>query len=194
MKEEIKKLNDMEKLLKDFVGVVVKKYNNLSREVVFSGMVVKKAIDILAMSEYALKNSIISVQISLLRLMCDNCLAVEAAQELGLVKMMELINTNQRVSAIMLDEEQNMSDGYLKRRVSERYSGFDRLYRFACDGVHFSKQAMAGAFYKDNDGLINININIGNPELRDELVTNNNSMITLCKVLLDMLKKLCFAN
>ncbi len=191
MKESIRKLEDMQATLKELVRVILKKHNSLSREVVFSSMVVKKAIDILAMSEYALKNNIISVQISLLRLMCDNCLAVEASLELGLVKMMELINTNQRVSSIMLDEEQNMSDGYLKRRVSEKYQGFDRLYKFACDGVHFSKQAMAGAFYKGEDGLINMNINIGNPELRDEVISNNNSMITLCKVLIDMLKRLC---
>ena len=101
-----------------------------------------------------------------------------------------MMNNNQKVNTIMIDEEQNMSDGYLKRKVSESYPGFDKLYKFACEGVHFSKQAIGGAFKEDKNGKLQMNMNPGNKELKDELLMNNKSMITLCKVIIDMLKKI----
>ncbi len=101
-----------------------------------------------------------------------------------------MMNNNQKVNTVMIDEEQNLSDGYLKRKVSEKYSGFDKLYRFACEGVHFSKQALGGAFKEDKNGKLKMNITPGNKELKEELLMNNKSMITLCKVMIDMLKGL----
>ncbi len=190
MNEEIKKIDDMIELLKNVMGKIYDKYKDLSREVVFSAMIIKKTIDILAMSKHALKDSIITVQISLLRLLCDNCLAMQSVFELDLKTVMDMMNNNQKVNTIMIDEEQNMSDGYLKRKVSESYPGFDRLYKFACEGVHFSKQAIGGAFKEDKNGKLQMNMNPGNKELKDELLMNNKSMITLCKVIIDMLKKI----
>lgn len=137
-----------------------------------------------------MKNYIISVQISLLRLLCDNCLAIQSALELGLKEFMDLITTNQKVSNIMIDEEQNMSDGYLKRLVSKTYPGFDRLYNFACEGVHFSKQALGSAFSEDK-GKVSMHIQVGNKEMKSEMVNNNSQLITLCKVIMDMLKRVC---
>ena len=90
----------------------------------------------------------------------------------------------------MVDEEQNMSDGYLKRLVSKTYPGFDRLYNFACEGIHFSKQALGSAFSEEN-GKISMNIKVGNKELKSELIYNNSQMIVLCKVIMDMLKRVC---
>ena len=190
MESGLEKLSEMKKLLQDFMNYIYAKYNSLTREVAFCGMVIKKTIDIVSVAEYTYKNKIITVQISLLRLLCDNCLAIQSAKELGLPMLMNVINDNQRVNNLMVDEEQNMSDGYLKKLVSKQYPGFDKLYKFACDGVHFSKQAMSGAFNKNDDGTVNLNIKVGNPELKQELESNNNSMITLCKVIIDMLKKL----
>ena len=190
MNEEVKKIDDMIELLKNVMGKIYDKYKDLSREVVFSAMIIKKTIDILAMSKHALKDSIITVQISLLRLLCDNCLAMQSVFELDLKTVMDMMNNNQKVNTIMIDEEQNMSDGYLKRKVSENYPGFDKLYKFACEGVHFSKQAIGGAFKEDKNGKIQMNMNPGNKELKDEIIMNNKSMITLCKVIIDMLKKI----
>ena len=114
MKEETEKLEAMQKQLQEFMDRIYARHGSLTREVVFAGMIIKKTMDILSVSAYALKNYIISVQISLLRLLCDNCLAIQSALELGLKQVIDLITNNQKVSAVMVDEEQNMSDGYLK--------------------------------------------------------------------------------
>ena len=190
MKEEIDKLEAIQEELNQFMNALIQKYGFMTREVVFAGMIIKKTLDILAVSAFTLKQNIISVQISLIRLLCDNCLAIQAGMELGLAKMMELITTNQKVSSIAVDEEQFMTDGYLKRLVSKTYSGFDRLYNFACESVHFSKQALGSAFQNEN-GKIKMNLEIGNKELKEEMIYNNSQLITLCKVILDMLKRLC---
>lgn len=190
MKEETEKLEAMQKQLQEFMDRIYARHGSLTREVVFAGMIIKKTMDILSVSAYALKNYIISVQISLLRLLCDNCLAIQSALELGLKQVIDLITNNQKVSAVMVDEEQNMSDGYLKRLVSKTYPGFDRLYNFACEGVHFSKQALGSAFSEEN-GKISMNIKVGNKELKSELIYNNSQMIVLCKVIIDMLKRVC---
>lgn len=190
MKEETEKLEAMQKQLQEFMDRIYARHGSLTREVVFAGMIIKKTMDILSVSAYAFKNYIISVQISLLRLLCDNCLAIQSALELGLKQVIDLITNNQKVSAVMVDEEQNMSDGYLKRLVSKTYPGFDRLYNFACEGVHFSKQALGSAFSEEN-GKISMNIKVGNKELKSELIYNNSQMIVLCKVIMDMLKRVC---
>ena len=189
MKEEIEKLDEMIKTFQDMMKSIYYMYKNdkLAREVVLSAMIIKKTIDILAVSKYAVKNYIVTVQISLLRLLCDNCLALESVNELGIIKYMDMINNNEQVNQIMITEEQNMSDGYLKRKVSENYKGFDRVYKFACEGVHFSKQAIGGAFTETDDGIA-LNIEPGNKELKDTIKSNNNCMITVCKVIIDMLK------
>ena len=187
MNEEVKKLDDMINLLEGFMSKIYDKYNELSREVVFSAMIIKKTIDILWTAKHTLKDSIITVQISLLRLLCDNCLAIQSVYELDLKTVMDMMNNNQKVNTIMIDSEQNMSDGYLKRKVSEKYNGFDKLYRFACEGVHFSKQALGGAFKEDKNGKIRMTMTPGNKELKEELIMNNKSMITLSKVIMDML-------
>jgi len=122
--------------------------------------------------------------------MCDNCLAIEAAIVLGLEKYINMLNNNEHISNIMIDEEQNMSDGYLKKLVAKNYKGFDKLYNFACESVHFSKQALGSTFI-DNDGKISINVKPGNKEMKDEMIQNNKQLITLCKVILDMLKRIC---
>lgn len=190
MTDEVKKIEQMQKELQRFMDNVYLKHKSLNREVVFCGMIIKKTMDILAVSSYALKNYIISVQISLMRLLCDNCLAIQSAIELGLKDVIELMNNNQKVNNIMVDEEQNMSDGYLKRKVSKSYPGFDKLYNFACEGVHFSKQALGSAFYEKN-GKISMNIEVGNKQMKEELIYNNSQMLVLCRVIIDMLKKTC---
>lgn len=190
MTNELKKIEQMQKDLQKFMDNVYLKHNSLNREVVFCGMIIKKTMDILSVSSYALKNYIISVQISLMRLLCDNCLAIQSAIELGLKEIIDLMNNNQKVNTVMIDEEQNMSDGYLKRLVSKSYPGFDKLYNFACEGVHFSKQALGSAFYEEN-GKISMNIVVGNRKMKDELVYNNSQMLVLCRVIVDMLKKIC---
>jgi len=190
MRMEIQKLDEMHKELQRFMDSVYLRHKSLSREVVFAGMIIKKTMDILSTASYTLKNNIISVQISLLRLLCDNCLAIQSAIELGLKEVIDLITTNQKVSNVMVDEEQNMSDGYLKRLVSKSYPGFDKLYNFACEGVHFSKQALGSAFSEKN-GEISMNIEVGNKELKKDVIYNNTQMLTLCKVIMAMLKRVC---
>ena len=103
---------------------------------------------------------------------------------------------NQRPNQVIINEEteETMSDGYLKRMVAEDYPGFDRVYKFACEGVHFSKQTIKGTFGDSVNGsfdITSINFKPGNPELKEELVQNNKSMITICKIIIDMLKRLC---
>lgn len=194
--EELKKLADIKKVMQDFMIAIYNKYQCRSKEVVFTGMIIKKSIDILSVSESAFKSNIITVQISLLRLLCDNCLAIESAKLLGLDKFMDLIMANQRPNSVIINEEteETMSDGYLKRMVAEEYPGFDKVYKFACEGVHFSKQTIKGTFGSSVSGdfsIASINFKPGNPELKEELVQNNKSMITICKIIIDMLKHLC---
>ena len=192
MNEEIKKLEDVKALMESFMDALAKYYkNSLTREVVFAGMILKKSLDILDSAENALKKYNITVQISLLRLLCDNCLAIQSVKELGLKTVMDMIQNNERVNNYMVSEEQNMSDGYLKRLVDETYPGFGRVYKFACDSVHFSKQAMATTFVKDKDGHITPHVEVGNKELKDSLISNNGSLITVAKIILDMLKHVC---
>lgn len=187
MIEEINKLDLMIEQFNQLMNDIKEKHLPLSREVVFSAMVIKKSIDILSIAKNCLSEYVITVQISLLRLLCDNCLAIQSVIELGITKVMDLINNNDRVSSIMIDEEQNMSDGYLKKKVAINYPGFDRLYNFACDGVHFSKQAVCGVLDSD---FSHVNVKIGNIEMKGELISNNNSMITLSKVIISMLKSI----
>ena len=195
MNEEIKRLEDMMQQMQSFMDALVKYYKNtLTREVVFAGMIIKKSLDILDSLEYALRKYNITVQISLLRLLCDNCLAIQSVIELGLKQVMDMIQNNERVNNYMVSEEQNMSDGYLKRLVDETYPGFGRVYKFACDSVHFSKHAMATTFLKDKDGAITPHVDVGNKELKDALIANNGSIITVSKIILAMLKKVCIPN
>jgi len=194
--EELKKLSEMKTVMQDFMIKTYDKYQCRSKEVVFTGMIIKKSIDIISTAEYVFKNNIITVQISLLRLLCDNCLAIESAFQLGLDKLMETIIQNQRVNQIIIDEEtgDTMTDGYLKRLVADDYPGFDKVYKFACEGVHFSKQTIRGTFgdnLKGSFDISSINFKPGNPELKEELAQNNKSMVTICKIIIDMLKRLC---
>ena len=57
MNEEVKKLDEMILSLEDFMNRIYDRYNELSREVVFSAMIIKKTIDILSISKHALKES-----------------------------------------------------------------------------------------------------------------------------------------
>ena len=194
--EELKKITEIKTAMQDFMVSIYNRFQCRSKEVVFTGMIIKKSIDILSVAEYAFKNNIITVQISLLRLLCDNCLAIESGILLGLDKLMELIMSNQRANQIIINEEteETMNDGYLKRMVAEDYPGFDKVYKFACEGVHFSKQTIKGTF-KDNINdkfdISCINMKPGNPELKEELVKNNKAMITIGKIIIDMLKRVC---
>ncbi|MCR5349518.1 MAG: hypothetical protein K6E20_00850 [Acholeplasmatales bacterium] len=189
MKEEIEKIDklidDMQMLMK----YIYKQINSYDNKVVFSAMIIKKTIDILTTSKYVFRNYLVSVQISLLRLLCDNCLALESVNQLGLDKVMELINSHQQVNQIMIDEEQNMSDGYLKRKVADKYQAFDKIYRFACEGVHFSKQAISLAFENGENGS-RINVNPGNKELKDKMVVINNNIIVVSNIIGSMLKEI----
>ena len=100
MNEEIKRLEDMMQQMQSFMDALVKYYKNtLTREVVFAGMIIKKSLDILDSLEYALRKYNITVQISLLRLLCDNCLAIQSVIELGIIKVMDLINNNEEQSS-----------------------------------------------------------------------------------------------
>ena len=106
---------------------------------------------------------------------------------------------NQRPNQVIIDEEteETMSDGYLKRMVAETYPGFDKVYKFACKGVHFSKQTIRGTFGASVTGdfdITSINFKPGNPELKEELAQNNKSMVTICKIIIDMLKRLVVLN
>lgn len=186
---EINNIEDMKNYLQEFVKAVYIKYNGITKEVAFTGMIVKKTVDILTSAEFVYKKNIITVQISLLRLLCDNCLAIESAIELGIPMVMNIIENNQRVNDVLIDEENYMTDGYLKRKVAEQYPGFDKLYRFASESVHFSSQAITSAFITDNDGKQKLSVKEGNPELKEELKSNQDSMITLSKIIIDMLKK-----
>ncbi len=190
VKEEIKKLEIIQQDFEHFMDLIYKKHGSANREVLFAAMIIKKTNDILDASIHTLKNYIISVQISLLRLLSDNCLAIQSAMELGLAKYIEMIDSNQKINTIMVDEEQAMTDGYLKRLVAKTYKGFDKLYNFACEGVHFSKQALSSTVIKENN-ILKLNIKTGNKEFKKELISNNAQMITLCKVIKDMLKKTC---
>lgn len=190
MKEEIKKLEIIQDDFEHFMDLIYRKHNSANKQVIFAAMIIKKANDILNTAIHTLKGYVISVQISLLRLMCDNCLAIQSAMELGLDKYIEMIDSNQKINTIMVDEEQAMTDGYLKRLVAKTYKGFDKLYNFACEGVHFSKQALTSTIIKEN-GTLKLNIKPGNKDLKKELISNNGQMITLCKVIKDMLMKIC---
>ena len=193
MNDEELKLDAVAKELKDLMKYIYSVHKSLTKvEVAFSAMIIKKAIDIIDTAKYALKKYNITIQISLLRLLCDNCLAIEAAKEIGLSNYVEMVNNGQRVSDIIVDEdtEQNMSDGYLKKNVAKEYKGFDKLYNFACESVHFSKQAMANVFVKE-DNKIKINIEPGNKNQKEVIIKNNSQMIILCKVIKNMLMKLC---
>lgn len=190
MKEEIKKLEIIQDDFEHFMDLIYRKHNSANKQVIFAAMIIKKANDILNTAIHTLKGYVISVQISLLRLMCDNCLAIQSAMELGLDKYIEMIDSNQKINTIMVDEEQAMTDGYLKRLVAKTYKGFDKLYNFACEGVHFSKQALGSAFLEEN-GKISMNIKVGNKKMEKDLIYNNSQMLVLCRVIVDMLKRIC---
>ena len=188
MKEDIEKLDklicDMQMLMK----YIYKEIKEFDIRVMFSAMIIKKTIDNLTCAKYVLRNSIATVQISLLRLLCDNCLAIESAKELGLERMMELIKNNEQVNQIMIDDEQNMSDGYLKRQVSLRFPKFDKIYRFACEGVHFSQQALSFAFEKTENGA-KLNMNPGNKDMKETMLSVNNNIVIVTNIIGSMLKE-----
>lgn len=51
MKEELEKIESMQKQLQQFMDIIYAKHKNLSREVVFAGMVIKKTIYVLLRNE-----------------------------------------------------------------------------------------------------------------------------------------------
>ena len=192
MIEELKKIEEMKNKFISFSEFILKENNNhLTKEVVFAGMIIKKTIDILDASCDALKKYNVNVHISLLRLLCDNCLAIQSVKELSVETVMDMIQNNERVNNVKIDEEQNMSDGYLKKKVSMTYPGFDKVYKFACDSVHFSKQAMTSSFITEKDGKYKPHFEVGNKEMKDVIFQNNNSLIKVSKIILDMLIKVC---
>jgi hypothetical protein len=192
MNEEIKKIDDIIKELEEVLNLVQKKYKSITnRRVVFSAMIIQKTKDILDAAKYAIKSYNLTIQISLLRLLCDNCLAIEASKLVGVDEYVNMIDEGKRVADIIVDEEaeQNMSDNYLKKLVDKDYKGFGKLYNFACASVHFSKQALSNAYFNAN-GKINLNLEVGNKKLKNILYSNNKQMIVLSKVIKDMILKL----
>ncbi len=183
-------LGNMRDIFISYFDHIKNKYNAMSKETLFAGMIIKKTIEYLETGAYVYRKKLINVQISLIRLLCDNCLAIESCNELGLQSVIDLIQNGEKVSSIMLDEEQNMSDGYLKRKVADKYKGFDRLYKFACDSVHFSTQTVKSVLEVDPNGRQSINVSVSSPELQEELKANYQSMLVLSKIILDMLTKL----
>lgn len=182
--------DEVKVVMNNYMRILKRKYKLSSNEVIFSSMIIKKTIDILDVLEYVTKKNIITVQISLIRLLCDNALAIEACNYLSLDEYMNLIYQNQKPSDVMIDEENNLSDGMLKRRVAEKYPGFAKVYNFASSGVHLSKQALSGII-KDDGERQELEVVVGNANLKDEIKMNNNSVNTLVKVIIDMLRKLC---
>ena len=182
--------DDVKVVINNYMKIVKRKYKLSSNEVIFSSMIIKKTIDILDVLEYVSKKNIITVQISLIRLLCDNAIAIEACNYLGLDEYMNLIYQNQKASDVMVDAENNLSDGMLKRRVAEKYPGFAKVYNFASSGVHLSKQALSGIIKNDGERA-ELDVSVGNPNLKDEININNNSVVTLVKVIIDMLRHLC---
>ena len=131
MTEEAEKLEQALNELKDLMKYIFSVHKSVTKvEVAFSAMIIKKAIDIIDTAKYALKKYNITIQISLLRLLCDNCLAIEAAKEIGLARYVEMVNNGERVSDIIVDPEteQNMSDGYLKKNVAKDYKAYQSPY------------------------------------------------------------------
>ena len=192
MNEEIKNLDECIKDLEDLLNHIQNQYKSITnRRVVFSAMIIKKTKDILDAAKYSLKSYNMTIQISLLRLLCDNCLAIEAAKLIGVDEYVNMIDEGKRVADIIVDEEaeQNMSDNYLKKLVDKDYKGFGKLYNFACESVHFSKQALSNAYFTDN-GKVNLNLEVGNKKLKDIMLSNNKQMIVLSKVIKDMILKL----
>lgn len=190
MKESIQKINEMQEYLQKYFENIVKVNRGYNKKVVFAGMIIKKSVDILSTETHCLKNYIVSVQISLLRLMCDNCLALQSALELGVEEVYDIMYRNGRVSDVMLNDEQNMSDGYLKKQVAKEYKGFDKLYNYACNSIHFSKQALSSSWSKDKDGKIVPITDAGNKEFKAEIISNNDNLLLLCKVIIDMLNRI----
>ncbi len=189
MKEEIEKLDKLISDMQMLMKFIYKQIGEFDNRVMFSAMIIKKTIDNLTVAKYVLRNNLITVQISLLRLLCDNCLALESANELGLSKVMEIISNNEQVNQVMISEEQNMSDGYLKRKVSDKFNKFDKIYRFACEGVHFSKQALSFAFLKTENG-VKLNVEPGNKDLKDKMITINNNIVVVTNIIGSMLKEI----
>lgn len=184
--------------LKSFIEINIK---NKGKEpaVVFATLVVKKTIEILYTASYAYTNKLYDVLFSLIRMLQDNCLAIEAASELGFKSYMTYIGNNEPINTKTIppkyrDNNPNnpnnlMTDGHLRDMVGKRYKGFSNLYRATSRSIHFNGQSFNLIMRKNEDDKRELYFEIGNKgqDYKEQFQNAVNIIITLSKIIFDML-------
>ncbi len=211
----LEKIKEIKQEIKDFMPNNFKGYkdfSNIGLNIYFSAAVIQKTIDIVDSFEYAYKNKILSVQTSLLRLLCDNCVFLMALYPkdkggIGLNDAYMYLQEGKQLNTYLVPDKldfdgkpQYMVDGYLKRLVDELYPGFAKIYNYASKSVHFSFDAIRRSAInlgkngeiilvsnKDNKHEISIEGNEEKTTVTKIVEENNEKMIVLCKIIFDLI-------
>ena len=187
--------------LKTFTEINIRNMDNQDPALIFASMVTKKTIEILYTASYAYTNRLLDVLFSMIRLLQDNCLAIESAKELGFLTYIKCIQVNQPINLQTIPEKyrdnnpnnpQNlMTDGHVRDMIGKQYKGFINVYRFTSKSVHFNGQSFNLIMIPDEDGKRKLTFEIGNKEkfFEKNFIWAKSTIITLAKIIFDMLQK-----
>ena len=184
--------------LKSFIEINIKNKGPES-SVVFATLVVKKTIEILYTASYAYSNKLYDVLFSLIRMLQDNCLAIEAASELGFKSYMTYIGNNEPINTKTippkfrdnnpLNPDNLMTDGHLRDMVDKKYKGFGYLYKTTSRSIHFNGQSFNLIMRKKENGNKELYFEVGNKgqEYKEKFSWASDTIVKLSKIIFDML-------
>ncbi len=197
IKEVIDKLN----IQKDAFLDISKEIFDLDKSVndynLFIFSVIKRAVDIIDTFNYSTMRYNINTQVPLLRLQVDNCLILQLAL---------LLKDRKTIYFELLDEKfeikkykhpttkLKLSEGILADEIDNKFPKFKDLYKFCCKFVHFTRKAINSTVKAKEPLTFEVSICVGNRELKEDVLTNANSLIMVNKVLAYLIEKVVEEN
>ncbi len=160
----------------------------------FMSAIAKKAVDIIDGIIDASEKNNISVQISLMRLLIDCCLATKASSIIGIDRCVGLIKRGKKFGDYRnKEDDRKLTDSYLKKEIDKDFNDFEKLYDWACKGVHFSDLALKSLFVPiiipSGEKVLTLDLKIGNNELASAILTNCKTTETIGRLIIAMMEK-----
>lgn len=201
----MKRLNEMSLKLKEqqinlinFMELIVKEDGGLYKRHLLISPILKKTVDIIDSIIDTTLRCNINVQIALIRLLLDNCIFIKGCSIIGIDESLELIYKKKKLKEFKDSEsKKNLTDAYLKDLIGKDVVQFADLYKWACEGVHFTVKACNAsqkAFQVNNKRILNMKICVGNIEMKEDIIINAGTAIECCKLIIKMIKDLILTN
>lgn len=154
--------------------------------------VIKRAVDIIDAFNYSTRTYNLTTQVPLLRLQIDNCLILQCALLLKDTKTMywEILEPNFQLKKFKHPiSGEKLSERLLAKEISNKFPDFINLYSFCCDFVHFSRKAIYSTITAKPLLKFQVDVKVGNKEMKNHVLTNANSLISVNKVLAYLIEK-----